>query len=47
MAEAEILCEKRHMDLIRIETKAEEGLLSNFLSSKCIDIIFLNYLSKL
>jgi hypothetical protein len=39
MEEAELLCEKRQMDLIRIETNEEQGLLSNFLSSQCRDFI--------
>lgn len=36
MSQAKKLCETRQMDLIRIETPAEQDLLSNFLSSQCI-----------
>jgi hypothetical protein len=35
MADAQKLCEKRQMDLLKIETKKEQGLIGNFLSSQC------------
>jgi hypothetical protein len=39
LADAQKLCEKRQMDLLKIETKDEQGLIGNFLSSKCTNII--------
>lgn len=41
MSDAKILCEKRQMDLIKIETPAEQDLLSSFLSSQCKIYLFL------
>jgi hypothetical protein len=33
---AKTLCDKRQMDLLKIETPAEQDLLSSFLSSQCV-----------
>lgn len=41
MADAQKLCAKRNMDLLKIETKDEQGLIGNFLSSQCKKIIIL------